>query len=61
LYEQHRVHHIGGFPQLEDQMTTYVPGEADFSPDRMDALVWAISELMLKRQGKSGTSKKRTR
>jgi predicted phage terminase large subunit-like protein len=45
LYEQGRVHHVGGFPQLEDQMTTYVPGNK--SPDRMDALVWALTELML--------------
>ncbi len=61
LYEQHRVHHLGNFAKLEDQMCTYVPGEADFSPDRMDALVYAISELMLNRQGKGGTLKKRTR
>jgi phage terminase large subunit-like protein len=46
LYEQGRVHHVGAFPMLEDQMCTWVPGEAD-SPDRMDALVYAVSELML--------------
>lgn len=45
LYEQGRVHHVGMFGPLEDQMTTYVPGEK--SPDRMDALVWAVTELML--------------
>jgi phage terminase large subunit-like protein len=45
LYEQGKVHHIGTFPQLEDQLCTWVPGEP--SPDRMDALVWALSELML--------------
>lgn len=44
LYEQGKVHHAGVFPELEDQMTTYVPGDGD-SPDRMDALVWAISTL----------------
>ena len=38
LYEQGRVHHIGIFPKLEEQMTTWVPGMT--SPDRMDALVW---------------------
>ena len=43
LYEQGKVHHIGTFPQLEDQMCEWVPGEK--SPDRMDALVWAIWEL----------------
>jgi predicted phage terminase large subunit-like protein len=61
LYEQHKVHHIGTFPELEDQMTTYVPGEADFSPDRMDALVWALTELMIMRRGTGGTTKKRFR
>lgn len=46
LYEQGRVHHVGLFPELEDQLTTWIPGEK--SPDRLDALVWAISAL---RQG----------
>jgi phage terminase large subunit-like protein len=49
LYEQGRVHHVGVFSELEDQMTTWVPGEK--SPDRMDALVWALTELMLKPGG----------
>lgn len=44
LYEQGKVHHVGVFPKLEDQMTTWVPGQT--SPDRMDALVWAITWLM---------------
>ena len=44
LYEQHRVRHAGAFDQLEDQMCLFVPGEGN-SPDRMDALVWAITEL----------------
>lgn len=44
LYEQGKVHHVGTFPLLEDQMCTYVAGAGD-SPDRMDALVWAITEL----------------
>jgi len=44
LYEQGRVHHVGMFAELEDQMCTWVPGED--SPDRMDALVWAMTELM---------------
>jgi predicted phage terminase large subunit-like protein len=44
LYEQGRVHHVGMFAELEDQMCQWMPGED--SPDRMDALVWAISELM---------------
>ena len=45
LYEQGRVSHVGAFPHLEDQMTGYVPGQS--SPDRMDALVWALTDLML--------------
>jgi phage terminase large subunit-like protein len=45
LYEQGRVHHVGAFESLEDQMCSWVPGEK--SPDRMDALVWALTDLML--------------
>jgi predicted phage terminase large subunit-like protein len=44
LYEQGKVHHFGTFPDLEDQMCEWVPG-AEKSPDRCDALVWAITEL----------------
>lgn len=44
LYEQHRVHHVGAFGTLEDQMCDYVPF-LSASPDRMDALVWAITAL----------------
>jgi predicted phage terminase large subunit-like protein len=47
LYEQGRVSHVGGLPQLEDQLCTWMPGSA--SPDRLDALVWALTELMLGR------------
>ena len=45
LYEQGRAHHVGAFPALEDEMCQWTPG--DPSPDRMDALVWAATELML--------------
>jgi phage terminase large subunit-like protein len=45
LYEQGRVHHVGTFAPLEDQLCGWVPGAGDRSPDRMDALVWALSEL----------------
>lgn len=44
LYEQYRVHHVGAFPQLEDQMVMWTPESSD-SPDRLDALVWALTEL----------------
>lgn len=43
-YEQGRAHHVGAFPELEDQMCNWVPG--DDSPDRMDAHVWACTDLM---------------
>ena len=48
FYEQGRGHHVGMFAKLEDELTTYtglLPGEA--SPNRMDAMVWAGTELML--------------
>jgi predicted phage terminase large subunit-like protein len=47
LYEQGRVSHVGSLPQLEDQLCTWTPGGS--SPDRLDALVWALTELMLGR------------
>jgi phage terminase large subunit-like protein len=45
LYEQGKVHHVGSFAEMEDQMCSWLPG--DKSPDRMDALVWALTDLML--------------
>ncbi len=45
LYEQGKISHVGMFGDLEDQMLQWVPG--DKSPDRLDALVWALTELML--------------
>lgn len=45
LDEQGRVHHVGFFPLLEDQLVEWTPG--DTSPDRLDARVWGITELML--------------
>jgi phage terminase large subunit-like protein len=51
LYEQGRMHHIGSFPQLEDQMTNFTSDfdrdAAGYSPDRLDALVWATTELLV--------------
>jgi len=53
LYQQGRVHHIGIFPRLEDQMTNFTSdidrAAAGYSPDRVDALVWAFSELLVER------------
>lgn len=47
LYEQGRVSHIGTFPELEDQMCLFTPFgiESDTTADRVDALVWALTEL----------------
>ncbi len=51
LYEQGRVHHAGTFPDLEDQLVTWTP--IDDSPDRLDAMVWGLTELMVDRSGVS--------
>jgi phage terminase large subunit-like protein len=47
LYEQGRVHHVGYFAALEDQMVCWEPGPSAESPDRVDALVWGVFELLL--------------
>lgn len=50
LYERGQVAHVGAFARLEDQMCDFVPG-ASKSPDRLDALVWALTDLMLGKEG----------
>ena len=45
LFEQGRAHLVGYYPQLEDQLCEYEPGVTKESPDRMDAMVWALTEL----------------
>jgi phage terminase large subunit-like protein len=50
LYEQRRVRHAPGLGALEDQMCNWTPGSGDGSPDRVDALVWAVTELVLQAQ-----------
>ncbi len=51
LYEQRRIHHVGAFPTLEDQQCAFTTDfdrkAAGFSPDRVDALVWALSDLLV--------------
>jgi phage terminase large subunit-like protein len=62
LYEQGRVRHVGAFPQLEDQMCAFVAGAlgsfdrgaSGGSPDRVDALVWAITELLVELRAGEG-------
>ena len=51
IAEQGRDHHVGVFAQLEDELCMWVPG--DNSPNRLDAKVWAMTELM--KTGTSGT------
>ncbi len=57
LYEAGRVAHRGAFPMLEDQMCGLIAGGGyqgpGRSPDRADALVWALTELMLGRRGEA--------
>ena len=45
LFEQNRAHLVGYFPELEDELCEWEPGTSMSSPDRMDALVWALTEL----------------
>lgn len=52
LYQQGRFHHVGTFGHLEDQMLTFdaVDPDDSWSPDRMDAMVWAATKLVVGRQ-----------
>jgi phage terminase large subunit-like protein len=53
LYDQSRLHHIAAFPTLEDQMVTFIPyrkRDAQGSATRVAALVWAITELVVRYQ-----------
>lgn len=45
MYEQGLVHHVGQFPELEDEMCSFTGDKNDASPNRMDALVWAVTEV----------------
>lgn len=50
-YERGRVHHVGQFPHMESEMVGWQPDSNMPSPNRMDALVWALTELMLEGAG----------
>jgi predicted phage terminase large subunit-like protein len=58
LYEQGRIHHVGAFPTLEDQQCSFTTDfdrvAAGFSPDRVDALVWAFSDLLVEQMASEG-------
>ena len=60
LYEQGRVHHLGALPLLEDQMCAFASdfdrNAAGYSPDRVDALVWALTDLLLTPMPSAGIS-----
>lgn len=62
LYEQGRVHHVGMFDKLEDQMCLFsvdnVRNSSTGSPDRVDALVWGLTEIFEKIAGRSRGSKR---
>jgi hypothetical protein len=47
LDEKGRIHHVGPFSVMEDEMVSWVPGTPGPSPNRMDARVWALTALML--------------
>ena len=55
LYEQSKVHHVGNYPTLEDQQCAFTSdfdrNRAGYSPDRVDALVWALTELSAGQSG----------
>ena len=58
LYEQGRVHHVGAWPELEDQMCRFGTSALQArSPDRVDALVWAVTDLVI---GPAGRPRLRT-
>lgn len=47
IAEQGRIHHVGAFPLLEDELCQWEPGVSAWSPNRLDAYVWGFHELML--------------
>lgn len=58
LFERGRVHLVGAFPQLEDQMCTWTGSGK--SPDRMDAMVWGVTDALLRKPRRRGTGGLRT-
>jgi hypothetical protein len=47
LFEQGRCHLVGDYPFLEEELCGWIPGETKESPNRLDAMVWALTELMI--------------
>lgn len=61
LYEQGRIHHVGFLANLEDELCNYVPTESTKSPNRLDALVWGMTDLMLGKKLPNVTPESTTR
>ena len=62
LYEKYQIDHHGLFRELEDEMVNFVPNDVTESPNRVDALVWGLTELFIKTKKKAGTwGRKRTK
>lgn len=59
LYEQGRIHHVGVFKDLEDQQCNFTP-DTKTSPDRIDALVWCFTELIINRRGPTRIARARS-
>ena len=53
LYEQGKIYHVGNLSKLETEMTTWAAMAGEKSPNRVDSLVWGITELMLKEEKKA--------
>ena len=47
LYENDKISHVGTYPDLEEEMTTFTGDPGDISPNRLDALVWGFTHLMI--------------
>jgi len=54
-YEAGNVFHVGMFPELEEEQTSYIPGDTVESPNRLDACVWGVTKLMIGRRKILGT------
>jgi phage terminase large subunit-like protein len=52
MYEQKKIHHVGSFPQLEDELCNWEPNSGMPSPNRLDAMVYVFSKLMLQPEAK---------
>ena len=59
LYGQHRIHHVGSFAKLEDQLSTWDPDVVRKSPDRLDAIAHAFTHLGLAGAAKPARAKKK--